>query len=395
MAKRKLVVVGGGFGGIKVCLSLQHYTEFFDITLISDTNSFEYNSALYRSATGWSPKEVVVRLGDIFDKNSKVEVVNAQITEIDPEKKFIKDSTGNTYQYDDAVLSLGQVTNYYGIKGMEDMSFGLNTIREAIRLREHLRAQVIDASDKKMLDFVIIGGGATGVELASELRFFVEEIARKHGIEPKTVNVTLIEGTARILPLLAPKSSKFAEWRLRELGVNIKLNTMVEGVEGNVLKLDNGEIETETIVWTAGATNNPFFKNNEQHFNLARNGKVEVDEYLRGNESVFVLGDNANTQYSGMAQTALFDAKFVADNLLRLARGKEAKLYVPHRPIYAIPVGQDYAVIQWGSKVLRGYPAWILRRVADLRLFLGFEPYRKAVRSWRAGNRRAKGFEIN
>lgn len=393
MHKKRIVIVGGGFGGIKAALDLQQHKQF-SVKLISDKQHYEYHAALYRSATGWSPKEVVVPLCDIFDERSTVEVIFSRVIKIDASNKHILDADEIRHAYDELIISVGLEVNYYGIEGMAKHSYGLNTIEAALKLRQHLEQSVVAPKDEGSLEFVVIGGGATGVELASEISFFVAELCRRQGVPPKKAHVTLVEGSNRLLPILAPKASKFAQWRLEKLGVKVLLRTRAIAYQNDVLTLSDAKIHTKNVIWTAGATNSSLFKNNKETFLFAKNGKIEVDESLAANKHIYVIGDNANTQYSGMAQTAIYDGAFVAKNLIRNSTGKSNKLYVPHRPIYAIPVGRDYSVLQWGSVVLRGKIAWMLRRLADFRLFASFEPYRKAVKTWRAGNRRARGYEL-
>lgn len=392
--KKKILIVGSGFGGVKAALELAGRDEF-DVTLISTQLNFEYHAALYRSATGWSPREVLLPLRDIFFGKTHINMVQAKIVKIDQKKKILISDMGDEYQYDEAILALGQVANYYGIEGLDEDSYSMDTVANTIALREHLRDVVVNGVSGNDYKFIVVGGGATGTELASELQIFIKELCKEHRKPVRKIKVSLVEGGPRILPLLSPKASKHTEWRLQELGVEVLLNTQVTGLHKGKLSLaNNKKMVSNTVVWTAGAKNNPFFADNEEVFNIARNTRVEVDEYLQAVEHIYVIGDSANTQYSGMAQTALFDAEFVAKNLIRSAKNQERKLYVPHRPIYAVPVGRHWAIMQWGGVVLWGLPAWLGRRLADLRLFMNFEPYRKAVNTWRSGNKRAKGYEI-
>lgn len=390
-ANRKIIIVGGGFGGLAAALRLQKHSQF-DITLISDGEYFEYHAALYRSATGWSPNEVMVPITDILDSRSYVKVVQAKVESIDSSRKKIFDTIGNSYHYDDLILALGQVTNYFGIEGMSEASFGLNTIDQAIRLRQHLKEEVLKPEQEGAMEFVIVGGGATGVELASELHFFIEELCIENGVKPRRAKVLLLEASSRLLSILSPKVSHYALERLQELGVEVRLSAEVQSLKGDELFIkDSDPVKTQTVIWTAGASNNPFYKSHDI-FKLAKNGRVEVDEYMSAAKNIYVIGDNANTQYAGMAQTALFDARFVVDNLVRASSGKKLKMYVPHRPIYAIPVGRNFAIVQWSNLVISARFGWILRRIADLRLFMSFEPYRKAIKTWRSGTRKARGF---
>lgn len=385
----KIVIVGNGFGGIKTALELANKSGF-EVSLISPHFNFEYHAALYRSATGWSPKEVVLPLRDIF-KDKSVDLIQDTVTAIDIDKHIIKGEDGRNYNYDRAIFSIGQVINFFGIEGMAEYSHSMGDIAHTIALRQHLKEQAL--SEDKELKFVVIGGGATGVELAGEIKPFINRIISNHHAKSKKIEVVLIEGSNRLLSLLAPKISKIAETRLIEIGVKVMLNTIVKGCNIDEVKLENEVIKTHCVIWTAGFANNPFFANHEGSFKLARNGKVEVDEYLLANKDVYVIGDSSNTQYSGMAQTALFDAIFVANNLEREIRNQTKKMYVPKRPIYVVPVGQKFAVLQWGRFILYGKPAWYMRRLADLRLFDEFEPLGKAIKAWRSGTKRAKWLE--
>ncbi len=394
MKKQRIVVVGSGFGGVETALGLVG-SEDFEVTLITTQLTFEYHAALYRSATGRSPLEVVLPLSDIFTDESGINIVQDKLVSINPDEKIVKGDVTGEYKYDYLILAIGQVANYYGIEGMDSSSFSMDTVANTIKLREHLKNVVINGKTKQDFEFVVIGGGATGVELVSELEDFIASLCKSHSKSARKVDVTLVEGSPRVLPLLSPKASRYAQTRLEELGVRLLLSTRASGLKDGVLSLADGKtIKSRTVIWTAGARNNPFFANNEERFKLARNGRVEVDEYLEAAKNVCVIGDSANTQYAGMAQTALFDAKFVVNNLVRHVHGKERNMYVPHRPIYAVPVGKSWAIVQWGNTVLWGKPAWAARRLADFRLFMNFEPYKKAVKTFRAGDRRARGYEI-
>jgi NADH dehydrogenase len=139
-------------------------------------------------------------------------------------------------------------------------------------------------------------------------------------------------------------------------------------------------LKTHTIVWTAGVTNHPFFKNN--NFALTDRGKVEVDEYLQAEPDIYVLGDNANTPYSGFAQTALHDGEFVAENLNRELDGGVRASYAPKEPITVIPVGPHWASVQWGKHTFFGWAGWILRSFADLVGFHSIEAWPKAGEQW-------------
>jgi NADH dehydrogenase len=383
----KLVIGGGGFGGLKLALELAN-NENFEIKLVSDKSSFEYHAALYRSATGRSPLEVVLPLSGVLHHAKNVEIVLDKIASVDQDKKLVVCENGDSYMFDSLVLALGQVTNYYGIEGMEENSYSLDTVSKTIKLRHHLHDMVLDDA-KDSLKFVVVGAGASGTELSAEMGYYIKRLARAHNMQKKKFEVVLVEGSDRLLPLLSKRISQKAYKRLSNLGVKIYLNTIVKSMTLDEITTDAVSLKTHTVVWTAGAKTNQLYSRFKRTFNLAKNGRVKVDDYLQANKDIYVIGDNADTKYSGMAQTALYDAGYIAHNLRRKSLGHQPLIYKPKRPIYVVPAGGAFALLQWGGFVSAGKLAWILRRLADLRLFSEFQPFKKAVKTWRAGNRRA------
>lgn len=382
-----MVIVGGGFAGVKAALELANKPGF-DVTLISDTTNFEYHGALYRTATGKSPMEVVVPLRDIFSKAKNVEVILDNITKLNPKAKSVKSESGTIYAYDTLMLALGNVINYFGLEGMEEKAFCVNTIKHTIALRHELITQF---KSGKQATITIIGGGPSGVELAGELDKFARNVTTKYKkkyIQPKVV---LIEGADRLLPVFDPVLSAKVYKRLYKLGVDIRLSTKVNSCETGKVCLNTGDIDTDVIIWTAGSKLPRFYEQNGSFFKLER-GRVAVDGYLRakGQKDIFILGDNAATQFSGMAQTALYDASFVAGNLVSVRKKAKAKAYKPHRPVYIVPVGQSWAVYQSEKHQISGYRGWLYRRQADLAILRNFEPYKKALKRWRKGNNAAQ-----
>ncbi len=394
MSKKHLhiVVVGGGFGGVKTALELAN-KRGIDVTLISQGMNFEYHGALYRTATGRSPMEVVIPLREIFARAKNVSVVLDTVSKIDPKMQRIESETGNVYAYDKVVLALGNVTNYFGIEGMEQHTSTMTTISNTMVLRHKLIALL--RSKKKTIKIAVIGGGASGVELVAELPYFAELVAKKDGREQKHLELTLIEGSDRVLPLLDAKASDIAHKKLVSQGIALHLNTRVNSCHEGQVCMDSGDISADLIVWTAGSRPPDFYTTNESVFMLER-GKVVVDSFLRARakkgsyKDIYVIGDNAKTPFSGMAQTAIHDAKFVARNFIAQARGTQQTLYRAWHPIYVVTVGPGWAVVQDGRKIVSGRIGWSIRRKADMWVFKNFEPYKKAIKTWRKGGKVAK-----
>lgn len=380
--QRRVIVLGGGFGGVKAALELAG-TYRFAVTLISDSPNFRYYPMLYRSATGGSRAASSIPLLEIFS-GKDLEIVKGTAVSLDRIKKSVKLKSGKTYPYDILIVALGTVTNFFGVKGLAEYAFGIKTLEEAQVLRDHLHRQLLD-EQKPDINYVVVGGGATGVELAGVLPAYIRFIMKRHGLrEKRPVSVNVIEAMPRLMPRMSRRYSAAIEKRLHQLGVKVYLNQTVTGETHDSLKLKGRAIESETVVWTAGVTTNPFLAANK--FNLNEHGKVAVDEYLQAEPDVYVIGDNANTEYSGMAQTALRDGLFVASHLKNLAGGRATMPYVPQRPAYVTPIGPYWAAVSWGRREFFGLPGWLVRRAADFMGYRDLEPWWKASKHWLAEN---------
>lgn len=371
--KRKILILGGGFGGVKTALELSRSSEL-ELTLISDRDYFRYYPTLYHTATGGDLRSSVIPLSEIF-KDSGVRLVLDEARGIEREKKVVVGKKKN-YSYDDLIISLGVVTNFFNIKGLEEFAFGIKTEQEAARLRAHLHELLLDTG-KPDLNYVIIGGGPTGVELAGALPGYLNHVIESHGIKKRSLHIDLVEAAPRLMPRMSRRYSQAIAKRLHQLGIRLYLGQTVQAETADKLMVSGHSIESHTVVWTAGVTNHPFFSKNS--FSLNEHGKVVVDSYLRAAPDIFVIGDNADTPYSGMAQTALYDACFVANNLRRTVKGKSMRTYTPKRPVNITPAGPRWAAVSWGRVELFGIFGWLLRSAADFMGYKDYEPW------WRAG----------
>lgn len=375
--KPRALIVGGGFGGIKAALEMTN-EDHFAVTLLSDSWNFHYYPTLYHTATGGAEEQSSIPLTRIFEDRD-ITIAHGKAAKLDRKHKTITTEDGKKFHFDILVMALGAVPNYFGIKGMADYAYSINSPESAKKFKTHLHQQLNDER-KPDLNYVIVGGGPTGVELAGALPGYLKEIMKTHGIKNRAVHVDLIEAAPTVVPRMPKAMSKAIERRLRKLGVKLYLGKVVQSASDDSLVVDGKPIQSHTVVWTAGTANNPFFLQND--FKLNERGKVAVDEYLQAEEDIFVIGDNADTQYSGMAQTALYDGAFVGKNLLRAAKGKLVKPYVPKRPIYVFPVGPYWAAVLWGKTQIYGKVGYVLRSLADLVGFSDYEPWWRAASQW-------------
>lgn len=379
MSTHRIVIVGGGFGGIKAALELSKDSRF-DIVLVNDHANFRFYPTIFHVSVGGAKRLASIPLTEVL-KDTRVQIVQSSMVDIDRSKRTITTHSGTIIPYDGLILGLGVKTNFFHIQGLEEYSYGIKTITDAEELKHHLHNQMID--DKRPdLNYVVIGGGPTGIELAGSLPAYLRHIQQLHGIRQRSIHVDLVEAAPRILPRMPKDISLMVARRLRKLGVKIRTKTAVQAQTADALMANGKPIRSHTVIWTAGVMNHPFFA--EHGFQLAKNSRVRVDQFLQAEPGIYVIGDNADTPYSGLAQTALHDGAFVARNLIRLAENKEPKPYHAKKPIYVYPVGAYWAAVLWGKIRVYGFIGYILRRAADFVAFHDYEPWQLAAKRWAA-----------
>ena len=375
--KELVLVVGGGFGGVKAALELAE-DDRFTVTLLSNDSDLRYYPTLYLTATGGKRANSSIPLNRIFAKTN-VNILKATATKLNRQTKTLITAEGQELSYDVLILALGTVTNYFGIPGLEDYSYSIKSQTEVAKFKAHLHQQLIDTNQPDA-NYVIIGAGPSGVELAGALPHYLTRIIKNHALKPRALHVDIIEASATLLPKLPHDTSKAVRRRLKRLGVKLYIGSAVQGETADTLTINGKPIRSHTVIWTAGVTNNQFFAEND--FPITKRNKVVIDNYLQSGNNIYVIGDNADTPYSGMAQTALYDGVFVAINLKRRASGKLMRSYVAKRPVTIIPVGEHWAAMIWGKLRIYGWLGWILREAADLIGFHDIEPWNLATKQW-------------
>lgn len=347
------------------------------VTLVSDHSCFRYYPALYHTATGGLYQQSNIPLKEIID-TGRVTFIQGTATTLNRTDKTVTTEQGDTLPYDTLILALGVVTNYFGITGLDEHSYSIKSKEQIQAFKAHLHSQLDSGAPD--LNYVIVGAGPTGIEVAGALPAYLKKIMRNHGIQGVTPKLTIIEAAPRLLPHSPEKISSAVAKRLQKLGIEVRLGQVVEGQSADSLMVSGQPITSKTVIWTAGTANHPFFKQN--NFALAERGKVAVDEYLQAEENIYVIGDNANTQYSGLAQTALRDGLFVAADIKRRLHTKDTLAYKPKKPISVIPVGHGWSTVEWGSRSFVGLVGWWLREAADWVGFYDLQPWWKATRQW-------------
>lgn len=373
---KKIYIIGGGFGGISAARTLAaKKLKNTDIVLISNKTYFEYYPALYRLVTGASPIEACVPLSSMLPKC--VEVVHDTVVSVDGVGKHIVGESGAEYSYDALVLSMGSQTTYFGLPGLDELSFGFKSVSEALRLKNHItslfEAHAHPTKEEMVSHFhiVIVGGGASGVEVAGDLSAHMHHLAKKFAVDPSFITIDLIESNGRLLPALSEKVSARILARIRTLGINVFLNRTLMKEEIDSVYMKDMSLQSKTVIWTAGTALNSLFQT-IPGLTFSPRKRVEVNEFLESKiPGVYVIGDAAATPFSGLAQTAISDGKQVGEIIAATLTGKNPRKYTSKEPAYSIPVGDNWGVFVMGPVAIYGIIAYFMRHLIDFIYFAG------------------------
>lgn len=389
-----IVIIGGGFGGLNAAKALRNAP--VKVTLIDKRNLHLFQPLLYQVATGGlSPADIASPIRAILRKNKNTRVVMAGVKDIDirSQKIFLEDRVIN---YDSLIVATGSTHHYFGNDNWSRFAPGLKTIEDALLIRKKIltafeKAEL--AEDEKtrgrLLTFVIVGGGPTGVELAGTVGEITRyTISREYrAFDPKKTRILLVEGLSRILPSFDEKLSEKATKSLNELGVEVLTGTRVTEIYSDSLTLSVNDkfetVETGTVLWAAGIKASPLGKKitRDNLDVLDSSGRVIVERDLSvpGFNNVFVIGDLANYSYQtgsplpGLAPVAIQQGQYVAKLIkARLAnKAIPAFKYIDKGNLATI--GRSRAVGKIGRFKVSGFLAWLIWLFIHLMYLVGFE----------------------
>lgn len=385
--QKHVIIIGGGFAGIQTALDLskKHKNKEVRITLISDRDHFEYYPALhgYLSIAGPVPYHSIA-LSDIFEKRN-IDIIIEKVTACDLLLKTITLTSGTTLTGDYIVLAVGAQTTFFGIQGLPDMSFPFQNIDHAKKLRTHVEMMFEkhcknnDVADCVVgLHFVVVGAGPNGVDLAGELATYTKYLCKKYNLAESFVTVDLIEGAPAVLSMMPKQVQEIATKRLRKLGVNVLCNRQLQKQGNWTIALSDMTLGAKTLIWTAGTTGNELVTKIpnivlQKKNRITVNKNLEIDQY----PNCFVAGDIADTQFAGLAQTAIHDGSYIAQVISNKLKGKTTDDYKPKPVAYNIGVGHGWSITKVGNLVISGRISSWLRKVIDLKYFLSILPISK------------------
>lgn len=375
-----VVVVGGGFGGVKAALELSK-RQIGKITLISNEPYFLHHATLYATATGKNYAESVIPLNVIFANHPNVEIIQDYITAFDPRRNLIS-SKKKDYHYDKLILALGTVTTYFNIPGVKEHAFGIKSLDDIKKFQDHIHDEVVHQKLDK--EYFVIGAGQTGVELAAALNIYLKGLKDLYRLKHGQSKVVLVEAASQILPNVSKTASKKVALELQIQGIKLFTSHKVEKLQDDSITINGKKYPTTTALWTSGVANNPFFTENAEYFHLAPNGHVNVNPYLEALEDVYVIGDNNTVKHSHMALPAMKQAKHVAKNIARLAT-KRAQVKYDSKPVpIGIPVGETWGYVEWYGIYATGRTGTFIRRRMELYSYKQLVPAKIAIPLWRS-----------
>jgi len=382
----RVVIVGGGFGGIETAKALKN--KEVEVILLDRNNHHTFQPLLYQVATGTlDAPSIAFPLRKMFRKQENLTFRIAEVKGIDTANKTLDTDIG-PIAYDYLILATGATTNFFGNPKIARNAMPMKNVKEAVNIRsfilQNIEKSLLKTAEERepYLNFVVVGGGPTGVELSGAIAEIRNHILTKDYPELKKeeMNVYLVEGLPKILANLSPQASEKAELYLNELGVKVVLNVQVTGYNGEIITFADGtRIHTKTVLWSAGVMGQ--FPNGIDADNIVRGNRIRVDEECRliGMNDVFAIGDVAAMitddlprGHPGVAPAAQQQGRFLAKNILRMLNGQPTEKFKYFDKGSMATIGRNKAVVDIGKIRFQGFFAWWVWMFVHLMSLVGF-----------------------
>ena len=391
-----VVVIGGGFGGLKFLQRAR--SSKIQFTLIDKQNHHLFQPLLYQVATAvLSPANIAFPIRRMFKNFKNVKVILDEATDINREDKTVTISSGEKIKYDQLVVSTGSRHSYFGNDDWSEYSNGLKGINDALQIRERLLRAFEKAENEKNIDtrnkylnFVVVGGGPTGVEMAGS----IAEIAYKNmkeefrNFKSSDANVYLIEATEKILPMYSDRLSGKAEKYLIDFGVQVRTNEKVIKIENDLVVTDKESIETDNVIWAAGNEASPIIKKLNTKTDSEGRAIVDPDCSIKEDGNVFVIGDAANyknknnSTLPGIAPVAIQQGKYLAKIIKNKTLKQDRKPFKYYDKGMMATVGRYKAIGKIGNIEISGFIAWLFWSAIHILYLIGYRSKILVVIEW-------------
>ena len=396
--KKRIVIVGGGLGGLELAFKL--VDDDYQVVLIDKNNYHQFPPLIYQVASGGlEPSSISFPFRRLFQGKKDFFFRMAKVESVNTDKKTINTTVGEI-DYDYLVMAFGAKTNFFGNKDIEATTLPMKSVSEAMRLRntilrnlELALTEEDPARKQALMNIVVVGGGASGVEIAGAVAEMKKNIiARDYpDLDSSQMHIYLVNAGDRLLATMAPVSSKRAERDLKELHVHIRQPQFATEYKDGILKTSAGlEIPTQTVIWVSGIC-----ANTVEGFpaeSIGHAGRFLTDRFCRvkGVKDVYAIGDVSLVEgdeeyplgHPQLAQVAMQQAKTVAKNFKAMAKGKELKPFKYKNLGVMATIGRNHAVAEISGKKFGGFPAWALWLVVHLRSILGVKNKTFILLNW-------------
>ncbi|MFO7964331.1 MAG: NAD(P)/FAD-dependent oxidoreductase [Desulfobacterales bacterium] len=382
-----VLIVGGGFAGLNTAKVLAGKGKVH-VTLLDRNNYHLFQPLLYQVAmAGLNPSDIAVPIRSIFSRHKNIHVYKADVLSIDPQTKRVNTSLG-TVPYHYLVMACGADKFYFGHEEWETNATALKSVREAIDIREKIltafeKAEAEEDLEEreKLLTFVIVGGGSTGVEVAGALGEMCRYSMKRDfkNIDPRLARIFLLEAGPALLPGFPEKLSQSALDDLKSLAVQVKTSLKVTHIDAEGITTEKGKIPAQTVIWAAGIRASGL--NLQLGGELDRIGRIYVqkDLSLQLHPDIFVAGDQAHFAQDGkhplpaIAPVALQQGRFVGKAILREVTGNLRGEFHYHDKGSLATIGRSRAVLKKGDYEIGGFPAWLIWLFIHIYYLIGFK----------------------
>lgn len=391
----RVVVIGGGFAGLNAAKGLARAP--VQVTVLDRKNHHTFQPLLYQVALAeLSPAEIASPIRNVLRRANNTEVLLGEVHGLNLEKRTVR-ADGLEISYDYLVVGAGATHAYFGHPEWEKYAPGLKTVEDATEIRsrvlmafENAEREAFARRETPPLNFVVIGAGPTGVELAGA----ISDISRRYleydfrSIDPRKARITLLEGGPRVLPVYPEDLSASAERQLREMGVDVRTNAMVTNVEPGLVTVGQEKIPASVILWGAGVSASPLGKMLGAPMDRAGRVIVQPDLSVPGHHEVFVVGDLAAAKYGdgkmvpGVAPAAIQMGKFAARQIKRSIAGKPREEFHYLDKGSLATIGRSRAVADFGRWHISGYFAWLSWLFVHLFFLIGFRNRIMVMMDW-------------
>ena len=391
-----VVVIGGGFGGLKFLQRAR--SSKIQFTLIDKQNHHLFQPLLYQVATAvLSPANIAFPIRRMFKNYKNVKVILDEAVDINRDEKTVTISNGDNIKYDQLIVSTGSKHSYFGNEDWSKYSNGLKGINDALQIRERLlrafeKAENEKNTDKraKYLNFVVVGGGPTGVEMAGSIAEIAFNNMKEEfrNFKSSDANVYLIEATEKILPMYSDRLSGKAKKYLEDFGVEVRTNEKVVKIENDLVKTDKEEIHTDNVVWAAGNEASPIIEKLNTKTDNEGRAIVDPDCSLKDDGNVFVIGDAANYKdkknntLPGIAPVAIQQGKYLAKVIKSKTIKKDRKPFKYNDKGMMATVGRYKAIGKIGNIEVSGFLAWLFWSAIHILYLIGYRSKILVVIEW-------------